>query len=222
MRTAIVLAGGRSTRFEGDKLAAELDGRSVLASTLAAVVPVVDGIVVAGPSLPPDWIGPESLPVTLIRDREPFDGPLVALEHVLRPATLGTDALAIVVGGDMPRLVPGVIALLFDALERYPAVEAVLLGRPPAAIDTEVDEPPRRQVLPLAIRVQPAARAAREAVEAGRRSLQALVERMTVIELPAPTWLALDAAANSLLDVDTAADLERVRGAPAQEPPSGP
>jgi molybdopterin-guanine dinucleotide biosynthesis protein A len=40
--SAIVLAGGRSSRFPGDKLAAELDGRSLLARAIEAVRPVAD------------------------------------------------------------------------------------------------------------------------------------------------------------------------------------
>jgi molybdopterin-guanine dinucleotide biosynthesis protein A len=68
-------------------------------------------------------------------------------------------------------------------------------------------------VLPLAIRVQPGSRAAREAVEAGQRSLQALLDRIAVVELPAPDWLALDPDARTLTDVDTRADLDRIQHA---------
>ena len=120
--------------------------------------------------------------------------------------------VAIVVGGDMPRLVPGVLARMLDVLDVDPTVDAVYLGRPDAARLAPAatpPEPPRRQVLPLAIRVQPASRAAREAVQAGRRSLQALVDAMAAIELPSAAWMSLDPAATTLTDIDTPADLDR-------------
>jgi molybdopterin-guanine dinucleotide biosynthesis protein A len=100
---------------------------------------------------------------------------------------------------------------MLEQLEAAPEIGALILAAPEVAIGTDPREPPRRQVLPLAVRVQPAARAAREAVEAGRRSLQALLDRMAVVELPMTIWRPLDPAARTLLDVDTPADLERIR-----------
>jgi hypothetical protein len=102
------------------------------------------------------------------------------------------------------------LSMLLEALERDPAASAIYLGRPEATITSDPSEPPRRQVLPMAVRVQPASRAAREAVEAGRRSLQALLEAMAAIELPSSAWLRLDPDGSTLTDVDTPADLDRV------------
>ena len=216
MITAIVLAGGRSTRFGADKLAATLvaaDGRpraSVLAATIRSILAISDSVVVAGAALPAD-LEPGDVPVELVADAEPFGGPLVALARVLERATPAPWDLAIVVGGDMPRLVPGVLIRMTDVLDVDPSVDAVYLGAPrtPAAIATSSPEPPRRQVLPLAIRVQPAARAAREAVQAGRRSLQALVDALAAVELPSAAWLPLDPVAATLTDIDTRTDLDR-------------
>jgi molybdopterin-guanine dinucleotide biosynthesis protein A len=153
----------------------------------------------------------DRMAVRSIDDAEPFGGPLLALAGALAAAP---GDVCIVVGGDMPRLEPAVLLVMLDELARGDAVDAVLLGRPDAseaAPGTSPSEPPRRQVLPLVLRVQPAERAAREAVEAGHHSLQALLDRMTVVELPASTWLPLDPDANTLLDVDTEADLDRIR-----------
>jgi molybdenum cofactor guanylyltransferase len=207
--TAIVLAGGRSSRFGGDKLAASLDGGSVLAATIAAVAPIADGVVVAGPRLPDGFVAAD-VPVALVADPEPLGGPLLALASVLGAAQPAPWDVAIVVGGDMPRLVPAVLVAMVDVLDQDPEVDAVYLGRPEAPTSADSPEPLRRQVLPLAVRVQPASRAAREAVEAGDRSLQALVERMTAIELPAARWQPLDPDASTLTDIDTRADLDRL------------
>jgi len=211
VRTGIVLAGGRSSRFGGDKLAAELDGRSLLATAVDAVAPLVDRVLVAVSGLPQASLKAD-VPVALINDRDSFAGPLAGLATVL--ATMGDPDpladLAIVVGGDMPRLVPAVLRSMLDRLASDPTVDAVLLGRPPSVVDPE-GQPPRRAVLPLAVRVGAAASAAVEALDAGDRSLQALLERLAHLEIPPSVWLPLDPDAKTLLDVDTAADLDRIR-----------
>ena len=202
MRTGIVLAGGRSARFGSDKLAAELDGRSLLALAIDAVAPLVDGVLVAVQRLPEEPLEAD-VPVALIHDREPFEGPLAALANVLGTVVDPDPVadLAIVVGGDMPRLVPEVLRSMLDRLEDDTRIDAVLLG----------GQPSRRNVLPLAVRIRAAASAAADAIEAGDRSLQALLDRLAHTELPPAAWLPLDADANTLLDVDTTADLERIR-----------
>jgi hypothetical protein len=48
-------------------------------------------------------------------------------------------------------------------------------------------------------------------VGAGQRSLNALVDRLSTAELPPATWLALDPDGRTLADVDTTADLDRLR-----------
>jgi molybdopterin-guanine dinucleotide biosynthesis protein A len=219
MITVIVLAGGRSSRFGGDKLAAELGGESVLGATIAAVAPLADAIVVAGP-VRPDGLAAGEAPVTVVEDAEPFGGPLAALAGVLDAAVErriepGPFGLGLVVGGDMPRLVPAVLVRMLDVLDVDPSVDAVLLARPP---DPIADSPAprdgraaRRPVLPLAVRLRPAADAARVALAAGDRSLEALVDRLAHVELPAAAWQALDPGALTLADIDTRADLDRLR-----------
>ena len=203
--TAIVLAGGRSTRFGADKLAAELDRGSVLAATIAAVARLADDVVVAGPRIP-DGVAADDPPVAALADRDPFAGPLAALGNVLGSRTFGSGDLGIVVGGDMPRLVVAVLVAMLDVLDQAQEVDAVFLGPPPNGAAS----PPRRQPLPLAIRLEPAARAAREAIDAGERSLQAFIDRLAQAELPAWRWLPLDPDGLTLIDIDTRADLDRL------------
>jgi molybdopterin-guanine dinucleotide biosynthesis protein A len=210
VRTGIVLAGGRASRFGGDKLAADLDGTSVLEATIAAVATVTDRVIVAGPRLPAGFRAGASR-VALVPDGEPFAGPLAALSNVLREVAADPEQLAIVAGGDMPRLVPAVLRSMLDHLAHAPGVDAVLLDRGARSAEAPEGRPPRRAVLPLAVRADVAARAATMALDSGDRSLRALVDRLAYVELPASTWMPLDPRANTLLDVDTAADLERVR-----------
>lgn len=202
MITAIVLAGGRSSRFGSDKLAAELEGTSLLSRTIAAVKPIADIVIVAGPTLAERPQAGEGQ-ATLVEDTEPFGGPLVALANVLeRGVPDPVTSLAIVVGGDMPRLVAGVLTAMLDRLAADPALDAVLLQGPGA---------PRVQVLPLALREHAALGAARAALETGDRSLRAFVGRLRTLELPTHEWQALDPAGETLIDVDTPADLDRLR-----------
>lgn len=201
--TAIVLAGGRSRRFGGDKLAAAIGDRSVLQATIGAVSGLADDVVVAGARLPDGLAG--DVPVRLVQDVAPFEGPLAALANVLRLAEPHPGDLVIVVGGDMPGLVPRVLVSMLDALDADPTIDAVYLGRPAAG-----EDPQRRQVLPLALRLEPAQQAAREAAGAGERSLQACVDRLAHAELPPARWLRLDPGARTLVDIDTPADLDRL------------
>lgn len=204
--TAIVLAGGRSSRFGSDKLAADLGGTSLLAATIAAVAPLADGVIVAGPRLPDGFVAAD-VPVALVRDVESFAGPLVALENALHQAAPDPGDLAIVVGGDMPSLVPAVLQSMLDRLAADRSIDAVLLESPNVAAG-----PVHRQVLPLALRVAAARPAAATAVTEGDRSIGALVDRLRTAEVPIATWLGLDPERRTLRDVDTPSDLERVRG----------
>ena len=82
--TAIVLAGGRSSRFGRDKLAEPIDGRPLLDHAIDAVRPVASRILVvvapgASRDLPPD--------ATLVYDLTPFEGPLAGLLAGLREAS---------------------------------------------------------------------------------------------------------------------------------------
>lgn len=198
--TGIVLAGGAASRFGGPKLAAEVDGTSVLALAIASVASMAEEVLVAGPALPGD-LSAGLGSIRLVPDREPLAGPLAALAGALQQAA---GDRAIVVGGDMPRLVPAVLGAMVARLDVDPPGEAVLLGAPGDAAG-------RRQVLPVALRIGAASRAADEARAAGGRSLVALLDRLACSTIPVEAWLESDPAGTTLLDVDTPADLERLQ-----------
>ena len=196
--SAIVLAGGRASRFGSDKLVEEVNGESLLDLAISGVRQVADEVIVVGRAV----ADPE---VRHVPDTEPFGGPLAGLAAGLEHAR---GKLAMVVGGDMPRLVPAVMTLMLARLGADPSIQAVTLARPSR---DEPAEPPRRQVLPLALAVQEARDAARGALAAADRSLVSLVDRLAAAEVPVSEWLRLDPEADTLLDVDTTADLERIR-----------
>lgn len=192
---AVVLAGGRSTRFGADKLAVPLDGRPLLHHAVAAVAAVAREVIVAGEAGPVELPAIAGVAVRRVPDAMARGGPLAGLESALQHG--GRD-VALVVGGDMPALVPAVLQMLVDALVDADAAEASAL----------VHEG-RRQPLPIAVRAAAAADAARRVRESGDSSLQAMLARLAVREIGEPAWRRLDPAAASLRDVDRPADLER-------------
>jgi molybdopterin-guanine dinucleotide biosynthesis protein A len=192
---AIVLAGGASSRFGADKLAAELDGWPLLHHALAAVDEVAATIVVV---LAPDAAAP-ALPTLRARllvahDLATHQGPLAGLAAGLAALEAGVQH-ALLVGGDMPSLVPVVLRLLLGALDADPALGAATLEAEPTAS------------LPMAIRPSLAGPAAGELLAEGRRALRGLLARVPATVVSAAEWRALDADAVTLRDVDTRRDL---------------
>lgn len=137
---AIVLAGGRSTRFGADKLAVEVDGSPLLRHAVDAARAVAAYVVVVGPApadLPPD--------VVVTREDPPYSGPYSAV-------VAGLDALdarattVLVLAGDLldpGPLLPRLLAALDGTDDKGRAAEAAV------ALDAE----DRRQPLLAAYRV---------------------------------------------------------------------
>lgn len=196
--TGIVLAGGRSTRFGGDKLAADVGGRPLLHLAINAVAGVVGEIVVVvgadapEPALPPDV----PVPVVIARDAIAGQGPLAGLAAGLAAAS---HPLAFLVGGDQPALRP---ALLRELLLRLDAEAG------DAQLDVVgLEEDGRLRPLPVALRVATVGPAAGVALAEGTRSLIGLFGRLRAGTLGPDRWRELDPAGDSLRDVDTPGDL---------------
>lgn len=178
--TAVVLAGGRSTRFGSDKLAARLRGRRLIDLVLERIrsdAPVI----VVGPDLRP--VGRS---IRVVREQPAHGGPVAALAAAL---PLIQTPIAVVIAADMPSA-----AAFLDELVRDLPEDAD--GRVP------IDGSDRLQVLCGAYRVA----ALQEAILlAGNGkpqglSMQAVVGRLRISTVAWPaerTW-----------DVDTPADLD--------------
>jgi molybdenum cofactor guanylyltransferase len=192
--SGIVLAGGASRRFGSDKLAERIDGLTLLERAVASLVGVVDEIVVVGaPGREPPPLSrfvasvtPRG-PVRVVVDPEPFGGPLAGLRTGLEAATGHT---VVVIGGDMPSIVPAVLHLI--------------AGRPPAAL---ADGENILRPLPCALDRDLALAAAERLWAAGERRLRALLVELGTIALPWTEWASLDPRAKTLIDIDERADL---------------
>jgi molybdopterin-guanine dinucleotide biosynthesis protein A len=185
----IVLAGGRSARFGRDKLREPIEGRPLLEHAIEAVRQVADEvIVVAGvddtPSLGAD--------VRLVHDVRPFEGPLAALAVGLA----STDAeRCLVVGGDMPSLVPAVLRRLIEALDDGSIDAAVL------------DADGHHRPLPMALRRSTAAAVAAALIDRDEHRLRALRDGLPISVVPDDVWHADDPTGSTLRDIDRPTDL---------------
>lgn len=199
-RAAIVLAGGASARFGEDKLAAVLDGRPLLHHALSAADAVAATVVlVLAPAASAPGLPPLRAQVVVANDRETHQGPLAGLAAGL--GSLATVAPtvddAILVGGDMPWLVPDVLLAMSARLDADKGLAAVLLEADPLAI------------LPIALRPSLAAPGVATALAAGRRALRAGLDPVRWVAMPAADWRPLDPDGLTLRDVDWPADLRR-------------
>ena len=138
---AIVVAGGRSTRFGSDKLAVDVGGSPLVQHALAAARALAAHVVVVGPA-------PAGLPadVVVTREEPEYGGPFAAV-------VAGLDALdesatsVLVLAGDLldpAPLLPRLLAALDGADARGRRIEAAV------ALDSEG----RRQPLLAAYRVE--------------------------------------------------------------------
>ena len=187
--SAIVLAGGRSSRFGRDKLSEPLDGRSLLEHSIAAVRPLSNEVLVITAPLGAPTVDDD---VRVVHDSAPFGGPLLGLAAGLAAASEG---IVLVIAGDMPEVEPGVIGLLLDALDDA-SVEVAVLA-----------EGDRLQPLPMVLRRDPARAALERLVDAGERRLGAITDAIPRAVIAEAVWRELDPEGRTLRDIDTPADL---------------
>ncbi len=192
---AIVLAGGASSRFGADKLAVELDGRPLLHHALAAVdEAAATTMLVLAPGAPAPTLPTLRGRVLVAHDAATHQGPLAGLAAGLAALPPGIER-AVLVGGDMPTLVPAVLDALLAALDAEPALGAATL---------EAETPAS---LPMALRPQLVRPAVEALLAADRRALRGLLASVPSAVVPAVAWRPLDPEAQTLRDVDTRGDL---------------
>ena len=188
---AIALAGGRSARFGRDKLAEPIDGRPMLDHVIDRVRAVATDIVVVGRS---DAPATATDAFRVIADDRPFEGPLAGLGVGLRALDPVIEHV-LVVGGDMPELVPAVLARLAASLDVH---EAAVLAD---------DVGPRP--LPMAVRRSVGSTAVDRLLAGGERRLRALLGELDVEVVPQETWRLHDPDGLTLLDVDVPGDMPK-------------
>ena len=192
--SGIVLAGGRSSRFGGDKLAARMGDSTLLELAVSAVALVSTEVIIVLAAGDERELPAARVPVRRAVDPEPFGGPLVGLLAGLEAAR---EPIAIVVGGDMPTLAPEVLRMLIGLL-------LASEGARDAAVLVQRGE---MRPLPCAVRNGAATQAARHLLGEGERSLLALIRSLPALLVAEGDWRPLDPMAATLLDVDVPGDL---------------
>jgi molybdenum cofactor guanylyltransferase len=189
--SGIVLAGGRSTRFGSDKLAASYGGQPLLLRPIAVFSELCDDVIVVRR---PGESG-EGLPsgVRVANDPTEGEGPLAGL-HAGLMAAVRSD-LAVIAGGDMPELQTVVLRAMLGLLDDA-AVDAVLLA-----------DGARPRPLPAAVRTWPAADMTHALLHGGRRRLRDLFDSIRTAVIDESTWTALDPERRTVIDVDEPADM---------------
>jgi molybdopterin-guanine dinucleotide biosynthesis protein A len=186
---AIVLAGGRSSRFGRDKLAEPVDGVPMLARAVGAVAGVVDEVLVV---VAPGAATEIPAGARRIDDARAFEGPLAGVDAGLAATDAG---VVLVVGGDMPTLVPAVLRRLIDALGN-PSVDAAVL-----------EAGGRHRPLPMAVRRRPAIAITETLLASDERRLRALRDGLALAVVADADWRADDPAGATLRDIDRPDDL---------------
>ena len=193
--SGIVLAGGRSSRFGSDKLAARVDGATLLDRSVAALAEVATEIVVVVAPGDQRTPAPCDRPIRLVHDPELHGGPLVGLLAGLETVD---QPLAIVAAGDMPTLQAEVLQLMVRTLTGADAAfGAVILERRG-----------RGEPFPAVVRTGAATERARRLVADGERRLRALFDHLPTRIIDEAAWRPLDPDARTLRDVDVPGDLD--------------
>lgn len=202
--TAVILAGGRSSRFGRDKLAEPIDGRPLLSYAIDAVRPFsTEILVVVAPGTGPATAVPEG--VTLVHDPVAFEGPLAGLLAGLAAAR---EPIVLIVGGDMPTLVGAILAAMLAELDAPNASSAPEGPAAPDGVEAVVLEHEHRaRPLPMVVRRRPALAAAEHLIEAGERRLRAVTGTLATRVIPESRWRTIDPDGLTLHDIDTEADL---------------
>lgn len=189
-----MLAGGRSSRFGSDKLAASHAGMPLLLHAVLRLAEVTtDVVVVLAPDAPEPSM-PPGAPVRYARDPQEGEGPLAG-------AIAGLDAVdrevAVIAGGDMPGMSTAVVLEMLR-LAGEAQVEAVAL-----------QDGGRFRPLPVVVRVARARELGHALLHDGERSLRGWLQAMRVAVLDEATWTAFDPGRETLRDVDEPGDLDR-------------
>jgi molybdopterin-guanine dinucleotide biosynthesis protein A len=187
---AVILAGGRSSRFGQDKARARL-GNATLLEGLAASLEKVGFRVTVGTG----YREHEAFGYPVIWDRAPFSGPLRALGGILEAID---EPRIMLVACDTPFLDPALARWLWEAGKDF---------------DITILEDERGEPSPLpGVYAKSILTALRENLSLGRTSLQSLFETgLRVNRVPAATWREIDAGGRSLVNINTAEDLARAR-----------
>ncbi len=195
-RTAIVLAGGLSTRFGQDKALVELGGKPLIKRVVDSVLKIVDEIVVVTSSEEhaskyEQVLGPH---VKFAFDKDEAKGPLVGAISGFEAAT---QKYSLLLPSDTPFISVEVVKLLF---ELCPGKSAVIPRWPNSQIEP----------LHAVYFTRAALEAGRAEVKLGKLNVQSMIDAMRGVRYVSTLVIQeLDVELKTFFNVNTPLDLRR-------------
>ncbi len=198
MRSGLILAGGRSTRFGGGEKSLKLVGdKRMICRVVDALCPVVDELAISvRDERQRDLLYPYISGYYFAYDEVQGIGPLSGIYSGLQ--RLKGD-YAVVVACDMPLISSAAVRLLFERAEGH---------------DAAVPRHPDGLIEPLhaVYRREPMLRAVRESIAAGESKISSPLQRLKdVVYVPDEAIRAVDPGLETFLNVNRAEDMERIR-----------
>ena len=195
-RSAIVLAGGSSTRFGEDKGIIKLSSKPLLRRVVDSVSPVVDETVVVTSSKEraAKYAEIVSADVKFAFDEHESKGPLIGALTGFRVAT---GEYALLVPFDTPFVSREVVTLLFE----------LCVGKA-----ATIPRWPNRQIEPLHAVYQSklALKAAKSAIDDGRLDMRGMIERMQGVRFVSTLVIEqLDPELKTFFNINTPFDLKK-------------
>lgn len=192
--TAAVLAGGRSMRMGEEKTLLPVGGVPLILRVVSAVLEVcAEAVVVTNQ---PEVAVQAGLPdeVAIVQDEVAYQGPLGGLATALG---VSRHPWVFAVAADMPWLEPGIVRVLWSEREEADVVIPVS----------------HKGVEPLLAlyRAETCLEAARETLRSDRRRIVAMFGSLRVREVGVERFAEVDPELRSLVNVNTADDLAKVR-----------
>ncbi len=195
-RSAIVLAGGFSSRFGEDKGTVKLAGKPLLSHVVDAVRPIADEVVIVTSSTTrvTQYQPIVSKAVRFAVDSRESEGPLIG---ALTGFSVAQGKYALVLPFDTPFVSRDVITLSFD----------LCIGR-----SAVIPRWPNGQIEPLhaVYKVGDAKAAAEAAVSEGRLDMRGMIERMRGLRfLSTLVIMEIDPELRSFFNINTPLDLKK-------------
>lgn len=197
MRSGLILAGGRSTRFGGEEKSLKLvNGKRMICRVIDALSPIVDELIISvRDERQRDLLYPSISGYEFVFDETRDIGPLSGVYAGLRRAK---GEYVAVVACDMPLINKAAVELLFEKAEGH---EAAIPRHPDGLIEP----------LHAVYKKEPMLRAVRESIEAGERKISAPLKRLKdVVYVPDEEIKKVDRELDTFLNVNRAEDMERI------------
>ena len=192
-RSAIVLAGGRSSRMGTEKAALVLEGRSMLQRAVDAVAQVAGEVVLVGAPGRPLPEVTTTAPLRRVDDAVEGEGPLAGIAAGLAAIVA---PVAIVVGCDMPWLQPQLLEVLLARVEAGARLVVPLHGGRPEGLCSAW----RADALPIVC----------AHLEAGDRRVMAVASDLAAVRLSPADYAHADPEGLSFRNLNTPEDFERL------------